>query len=316
MFNYKIKYILVIILYIFLISCSNETQNIEKVSEKVPERVLKNDKEYISLSYFHIFKKNISNILLEKCVSVISTTSDKELVKDLIIRSWVFQTPIQNNNILDEDYYRVIYNASPVITSKFNINEILKLINFYFYNEMYNSSNFQDFNKIAQISIDINKLCPIIIGAFDSEDDCLKADVKLLHQSIKNPQELEILITYFKTNINKYKRLFSTESNEDAYFQLKSMLYSKYPMMQYYISEDSIDKCLEAAKTSNSIPNLDKLRKDIPTFIFQTYDFLLSREPTDIEMSEWTTYYSNQQTEAVPGLILYIIMTSDEYKYF
>lgn len=311
MFNYEMKYILIFILSIFLSSCSSETQNIEKV----PERALKNDKEYISLSYFHIFKKNIPNRILEKCVSVITTTSDKDLVKDLIVRSWIFKTPIKNENFLVEDYYRTIYPASPLITSNFNINELLKLINFYILNEIHNRPNFQIFSDGPTISKNLNYLCPQIKRAYDSEQDCLKANEYIIHQAIKNPHEINSLIIYFKSNIIKLKKQFSSTSNEDAYYQLKNKIFNLYPMMEYYFTEDSIDKCLEATKTTSSIPSIKEIKKDIPTFIENTYTFLLSRQPTEIEMSEWTTYYSNQ-SEAIPGMILYIIIMSNEYKYF
>lgn len=311
MISSEIKYVYIIIFSIFLSSCGNGVQNIEKI----PEKILKNDKEYISLSYFHIFKKNIPNNLLEKCTSIISTTSDKELVKDLIIRSWVFKIPIQNQELLEEDYYKIIYDSSPLITNRFNINELLKLINFYIFSEIYTHSNFQIINDGPIILKNLNNLCPKITGAYDKQLDCLKKDEYMLHQAIKNKNEIDHLINYFNSNINKYRRLFSSANNEDTYNQLKSKVFNVYPMLHYLISEDSIDRCLEDAKTTISIPNLNKIREDIPTFIEHNYNLLLSRQPTKIEMSEWTTYYADQP-EAIPGMILYIIMRSDEYKYF
>ena len=108
-----------------------------------------------------------------------------------------------------------------------------------------------------------------------------------------------------------YTNLYQKAIDPMILFQAQSVLYS--------IGDQNVAKEMLLSGYFNNpnikIPSDAEMRKDIPTFITDTYKRFYLRYPTEAEKMYFTNYIKNNQTVTVE-MIYTAFSTSDEYSFY
>jgi hypothetical protein len=279
------------------------------------EQKLKSNHAFISLAYYHLFNQNIQNNQLQKYVNTIDNFGDKDLIKDLLLQSWIQES----YEVSDHDK---VYDISELdltkfklpITSNFPPSTLFNMYKFFILNEFNNFADrkLDNFFPIDEIITKSYLTIPKVSSLFFSEEkgsgdvDCAETYTKLYDCVNKNPKELTIVIDYFEGAYSNYIAN-CTSVSKTAYCQLiEEKAIEQYPIILYTFQCLQLEEQILIKKNPSFLET-----KNLEDICFK----LLNRSPTSKEKDFYGKILSANSEESLK-IVHYLIMTSVEYNYY
>lgn len=297
--NKTTKILFIILVYIL---------SVKLIAAQEKMLTLKKDKEFIAIAYFHVFNSSIPNNKLDNYLIFINGFGDKELLKNLLIKDWVFN----NEDYANDSTKKSKFSSLSILSDSKNINETNKLINYFIFSEISKIKDFNFFKDGLDIKQKLHNICPNLCADDIETNDCIQQAAIMSRKARLYPEEMNLLRQYYEGNTNEP---YSNLVNTDTYTILRDSAYAKQPMLKYYFYDHSVEDCLQENNKTSIISSHETIKHNLKKYINFTYQRLLSREPSLKELSIWESYFSDTK-EPIPGMIFYAIMTSEEYRYF
>lgn len=272
-------------------------------------QLMKNNRMFLSTSYYDIFEKNIPNTFLDKFVAFMNGMGDKVAAREVVLKLWLDRQPDNlTADLQDRDGIVLIHipQLPSGIDGENDLAKLQKLIKLIFAGEMI-AQNTNFFDTAEQTMKKLASIAPNLFGA--NSEKLFENKTHLQETILQHGNEFEALTNLFNSHLSQYRKQYGAVTQAQYISHVENEIIQLYPIFDLYVSDG---QNMEEDQIKSVVPTRTEINADIERFVRETYKKLLSRFPSPNELDVWKIQFeSNSKLE--PSLLYFIIMTSDEY---